>query len=141
MNPLLQLPPSVSHLPSSLIQSPLEPSSATGVFQSPPSAFTPLNPTTTQQSSLLMQPKLTIGNQQPLPTPLSQAPQCLIPPTQGIETTTIPPPMMISSSRQDMPTTQHNSQFVPPPSSSAPTPVRNSTPSIPPPHQKIGIRK
>ena len=92
LNPLLQPPTSVSHLPSPLIQP-----SIPSAFQPPlSSAFTPLNPSNTQQSTSLIQPKLTIGNQQPPIPPLAQPVQFPFPKpptTQGLETTHILPPL------------------------------------------------
>ncbi|CAF3700725.1 unnamed protein product [Rotaria sordida] len=137
LNPLLQPASSTSHLPSPLIQPLIRPPSIPSPFQSPPSAFTPLNPANTQQfSSSLIQPKLTIGNQQiqSVPFPMST--------TQGIETTNIPPPMMMPRppSTQDIPTTQHTSQFVPPPPvpSTSSTIMNDPNHTLPPPPQQTG---
>ena len=98
LNPLLQSPTSISQLSSPLIQASIRPPSIASAFQSPPSAFTPLNPANTQQSSSLIQPKLTIGNQQASfapPSQFGQFPIPKIPTAQGTETTNIPPPMMM----------------------------------------------
>ncbi|CAF4923795.1 unnamed protein product [Rotaria sp. Silwood1] len=139
LNPLLQPPSSASHLPSPLIQPSIRPPSIPSAFQSPPSAFTPLNPANTQQlSSSLIQPKLTIGNQptQSVPFPMPTT-------TQGIETTNnIQPPMMMPPpSTQDIPKTQHNSQFVPPlPAFSTPTTImKDPNTALPPPPHQTGL--
>ncbi|CAF2845729.1 unnamed protein product [Rotaria sp. Silwood2] len=136
LNPLLQPPSSTSHLPSPLIQPSVRPPSIPSAFQSPPSAFTPLNPANTQQlSSSLIQPKLTIGNQQTQSVPF---PMTTI---QGIETTNnIPPPMMMPPpSTQDIPKTQHNSQFVPSLAlSTTSTTMKDPNLTLPPPPQQTG---
>jgi hypothetical protein len=136
LNPLLQPPTSVSHFPSPLIQSSIRPPSIPSAFQAPPSAFTPLNPANTQQTSSLIQPKLTIGNQQ---TPLSQPVQFAIPKlptTQGIETTT----MIRPPSTQDFSITQHDSQLVPPPPPPSAN-IKDPNPTLPPPPQQTSTGK
>jgi hypothetical protein len=101
-NPLLQQPTTVSQLSSSLIQPSIRPPSISSAFQPPSSAFTPLNPANTHQTSSLIQPRLTIGSQ-PVQFPLPR-----LPTTQGIDITNIPPPT------QDFPMAQHDSQLGPP---------------------------
>lgn len=123
-NPLLQPPTSAPQLSSPLIQSPIRLASA----------FTPLNPANTQQTSSLIQPKLTIGNQPPPLVPPSQQVQFPLPKpptTQRIETT-------IPSSTQDFSSVQHESQLVPPPSIPPPTTTNQA---LPPPPSHIGACK
>jgi len=127
LNPLLQPPTSVSHLSSPLIQPSIRPPSIPSAFQAPPSAFTPLNPANTQQTSSLIQPKLTIGTQPTPMVPLSQPVQFPIPTTQGIETTNIPP------STKDFSITQHDSQLAPPPPPPPSTIIKDPNITLPPP--------
>ncbi len=89
-----------------------------------------MNPANTQQTSSLIQPKLTIGNQQ---TPPVQFPVPKLPTTQGLETTNIPPSMMIPPLVQNIPMAQDYSQFAPP--------MKDLNPPIPPPPQQTGICK
>ncbi len=133
LNPLLQPPTSVSHLPSPLIQPSIRPLSVPSAFQAPPSAFTPLNPANTQQTSSLIQPKLTLGNQQPplvQPVPFS-APR--MPTAQGIDTTPNPSSLIIPPPTQDFPTTQYDSQLAPPPPPPSATTMKDPNPTLPPP--------
>lgn len=101
LNPLLQPPTSAPQLSSSLIQPSIR----------PPSAFTPLNPANTQQTSSLIQPKLTIGNQPPPLVPSSQ-----------------PVPFPLPA----FPTTQ-DSQLSSPPSFSTPPVNKDPNQALPPP--------
>jgi len=92
-----------------------------------------LNPAKNQQTSSLIQPKLTIGNQ---PTPLVPPVQFSVPKlptTQGLETTNIPPSMMIPPLIQNIPMAQDHSQFAPP--------MKDLNPPIPPPPQQTGTCK
>ncbi|CAM4847920.1 unnamed protein product, partial [Rotaria magnacalcarata] len=142
LNPLFQSPISISQLSSPLLQPSLRSPMMSNPFQSPPSAFTPLNPANTQQSlSSLIQPKLTIGNQ-PMPSvSLSQSIPFPVPTTQGIEATNIPPPMMVAPRTQDIPKAQNTSQFVPAfplPAVSAPsTAMKEPNFAMPPPSQQF----
>ncbi|CAF3493514.1 unnamed protein product [Rotaria socialis] len=143
LNPLFQSPISTSQFSSPLLQPSLRPPMVSNPFESPPSAFTPLNPANTQQSlSSLIQPKLTIGNQ-PMPSvSLSQSIPFPMPTTQGIETTNIPPPMMVALTTQDIPKAQNTSQFVPafplPPGSAPSTAMKEPNFAMPPPSQQFG---
>ena len=129
LNPLLQPPTSAPQLSSPLIQSPIRLASA----------FTPLNPANTQQTSSLIQPKLTIGNQpSPLVSPSQpvQFPLPKPPTTQRIEpTTTIP------SSTQDFSFAQHDSQLASPSSLPPPSAIKDPNQALPPPPSHIGACK
>lgn len=138
LNPLLQQPTSVSHLPSPLIQPSIRPPSMPSTFQPASSAFTPLNPTNAPPTSSLIQPKLTIGNPllPPPPPPSSSLssvpitqpfhyPTPIVPSTQTNETSTTPSAMII-------PPSQPESQILPPP------PPTSSTTILPPPSIQTG---
>jgi len=137
LNPFLQQPTSFSNLSSPLIQPSIRPPSIPSAFQPPTSAFTPLNPSNNQQTSSLIQPKLTIGNQQTPFVSLSQPVQFpipKIPTTQGVEPTNILPPI------QDFPTAQPDLQFVPPPPPPSTT-MKDLNPILPPPPQQTSTGK
>lgn len=102
LNPLLQPPTSAPQLSSSLIQPSIR----------PPSAFTPLNPANTQQTSSLIQPKLTIGN---------QPPPSLVPTSQPVQF-----PLPAFPITQDL-------QISSPPSFSTPPVSKDPNQTLPPP--------
>ncbi|CAF1450303.1 unnamed protein product [Adineta steineri] len=134
LNPLLQPLTSVPNLSSPLIQPSFRPPTAPTGFQPPPSlissAFTPLNPANNQQSSSLIQPKLTIGSQQSSFISPVEYPTPRFPTTQGLETTNMPPPSILSPPTQDFPNTQHDTQLIPPP-------MKDMHPPIPPPPHQV----
>ena len=139
MNPLFQPPSSMGHLPPSLLQPTARPPSVASAFQSPPSAFTPLNPSNNLQSSSLIQPRLTIGSQPPPLVPSSQPlqfPLSKIPTAQGNETAHFPPSTMVFPRPQDMPLGQSD-VHVPPPMMMKDTESPLAPPPPPPPTNSI----